>query len=70
MGARLTPATGPGSINCEAEIRAHIRAGNRRAALALYQANERVYYAAGRNPGLPRLRRWYELAMAGDPRAA
>jgi hypothetical protein len=64
------PATGAGSINCEAEIRTLIEQGRREEAIKLYEANLRVYFTAGRNPGLPRLKRWYELAKAGDGRAA
>lgn len=70
MKQRLKPATGPGSMNCENEIRALIDAGKRDEALKLYRANERVVYRAGHNPGIPRLSYWYHLAIQGDPRAA
>ena len=70
MKQRLKPATGAGSINCEAEIRVLIREGKRAEALKLYRANERVHFRAGENPGIPRLKHWYQLAIQGDPRAA
>lgn len=66
---KLTCSTGPGSINCENEVRNMIHAGDREGAIALYEANKRVYFRVGKNPGLPRLKAWYSLAKAGDPRA-
>jgi hypothetical protein len=70
MRGPLTPARGPGSIDCESEIRALIRAGRQKEAIALYERDRDHFFAAGENRGIPRLRRWYELAKRGDPRAA
>jgi hypothetical protein len=63
-------ATDAGSIGCENRIRALIRAGRQKEAIALYERDRDHFFAAGENRGIPRLRRWYELAKHGDPRAA
>ena len=62
---RLKPASGPGSMDCEVEIRRLIERGQRAAALKLYEDDRDI---CGR--GNKRLGRWYALAKAGDPRAA
>lgn len=64
-GPRLVRASGPGSMDCEVEIVALIRAGKRDAALKLFEDDRDL---CGRP--IKRLAYWYELAKRDDPMAA
>lgn len=61
----LIPATGPGSINAESEMRQLVEAGKAAEAAALWEAHHAI-----RNVGPMRWGKlWYEMYKLGDPRA-